>query len=137
MAFTSSQVGGRGVRGFGDVRRRLFTLMKEYPKETAQSAKKVFGWVKDTSVARTPELTGDLKKSHRVLEPVISRGIIHVEIQVGEGLGIYPIIQHEDVTLEHPRGGEAKFLEKSIKEWAPYLAGHIAKDVDLRRASGG
>jgi hypothetical protein len=134
--FGSYDVGGKRTRGFGDVRRRINNLIRELPEETLRGAEKEFDIEMRASMADTPVLSGDLKKSHRRPPGTIERGMISVEIQVGEGLGIYPVIQHEELGYDHPRGGKAKFLEDVIKASAAHMAKRIADRVDLKRAVG-
>lgn len=42
----------------------------------------------------------------------------------------YAAAQHEGVGFEHPRGGEAKFLERPLKENADRYAKHIADSIE-------
>lgn len=66
------------------------------------------------SKRRTPVLDGTLRGSGYVTEPQnIGRGVL-VEIGHGGAASAYAVRQHEDLTLNHPGGGEAKFLENAM-----------------------
>lgn len=41
----------------------------------------------------------------------------------------YAARQHEELTWEHPRGGQAKYLEAPLKSNMPTIEEHIAKRV--------
>jgi hypothetical protein len=41
----------------------------------------------------------------------------------------YAIRQHEDVTLNHPRQGQAKFLERAVEDNAPRYFQYIADRI--------
>jgi hypothetical protein len=45
----------------------------------------------------------------------------------------YALKQHEDLTLNHPKGGEAKYLEKTLDEnmekYINYLAGEVKNSI--------
>jgi hypothetical protein len=70
-------------------------------------------------------------------EPEILDGTISVHIIVGEGLGVYPIIQHESLELNHPNGGQAKFLESTLLESSPFMAERIGNRASGQATSGG
>jgi hypothetical protein len=42
----------------------------------------------------------------------------------------YAIYVHEDLTANHPHGGQAKFLERAVKETQPEIAGILKKTLD-------
>jgi hypothetical protein len=42
---------------------------------------------------------------------------------------VYAAYQHEHTELKHPRGGNAKYLEAPLKQYAPELAPFIAARV--------
>lgn len=125
----------RGTTGSGDIRKNLAKLIKEVPKEVARATAAEWQINKRESMARTPWLTRELQKSHRVIKPEIERGRIYSGLSVGNELTeSYAIPVHEDLEMFHPRGGQAKFLESVVLETAPYMASRIAHRVDLSRA---
>jgi hypothetical protein len=64
------------------------------------------------AIERAPIDTGDLRGSSSV-EVVERNGMITGTIGFNTP---YAMKQHEDLTLNHPRGGEAKYIEKPLKE---------------------
>lgn len=82
---------------------------------------------------RTPVDTGALRASIMVLEPKREGRKISVTIVAG-GPGIdYALQVHEDLEAFHAQG-EAKYIERPLRESAPHLAGRIAKRIDLNKA---
>lgn len=65
---------------------------------------------------QVPVDTGTLKNSGHVQRPVISGDEISVTLGFGGAASDYALIQHEDLSLKHPHGGNAKYLER------PFLA---------------
>jgi hypothetical protein len=127
----------RGLQGYGEVRKRLLSGIKKVPLQVARNAKREFEKEKIESQKRTPVDTGDLLRSHYVNEPEIeSNGTIRVEIGAGTDLH-YALRVHEDLDMAHPNGGQAKFLESTLNESAPYMAQRIAAGLDLRRTIDG
>jgi hypothetical protein len=114
------------------MRNKLAGLVREFPREAARAEKAEMNIEKKESMKRTPVEEGDLRDSHVVQEPVISRGIIRCDITVGNENVDYAYEQHEDLDLNHPNGGQAKFLESTLLESAPHMAGRLAKRIELR-----
>jgi hypothetical protein len=84
------------------------------------------------SMRRTPVDTGALRASHETERPVVERGQVSVRIVVGGPAAPYAVPVHERVEVHHPVG-QAKFLESTIMESAPFMAERIAKRIDLNR----
>jgi hypothetical protein len=124
---------GHGISGSGDLRKNLAKLIREMPKDAARAAFEEWMIEKYESMKITPWKTKTLMKSHRVLKPEIVRGRIFSGITVGnEATENYAIPVHEDLEMNHPHG-EAKFLEKTVRASARYMAQRIANRMDLRR----
>lgn len=125
----------KGFQGAGDMRRNIATLIRETPKEVARATSAELQIEKRESIKITPWLTRKLQRSHRVIRPEIRGGRIYTGLTAGnEETASYDVIVHEDLEMFHPRGGEAKFLEKTWFKAAPHLLGRIARRVDLKRA---
>jgi hypothetical protein len=80
-----------------------------------------------------PKESGDMAGEITADDPVRRGRQISVTIHTGPKSIDYALIQHEDLDLDHPNGGEAKFIEKPLKESAPYLPTRLAKRIDLNR----
>lgn len=78
--------------------------------------------VLDESNRRVPLETGELMRSGRVIK---ARGTYKLTARIRYGGGTvaaYAVRQHEDLTLKHPNGREAKFLERAAQERAAVVA---------------
>lgn len=82
------------------------------------------------SQALVPVDTGDLKDSGRVTQHG-SKATVSYDVLSPDGYP-YGIRQHEDLTLHHPNGGQAKFLEQPMRT-DPARRFAVAADI-LRRA---
>lgn len=81
------------------------------------------------SQQRTPVATGALRRSTRVT--VQGEGMETIgTIAVGGPAAPYAVYVHENLHAHHPVG-QAKFLESTVTESAPFLAARIAKRVEL------
>ncbi|AUM18230.1 MULTISPECIES: hypothetical protein [Rhodococcus] len=69
---------------------------------------------------RTPFAEGDLRQS-AMASAEGTRGVVSYNTP-------YAVRQHEDVSLNHPNGGEAKFLEKAVNDFG-------AEFLDIVKAS--
>lgn len=123
----------RGFQGYGDVRRRLQSLIREYPTEVGRAAKEELKIEKKESQRRTPYKTGALHDSHEIIEPEVRAGKVFTGLTAGnEVTESYDVIVHEDLEMFHPVG-QAKFLESTWLEAAPHLADRIARRVELKK----
>src|SRR5580765_594463 len=87
---------------------------------------------------RTPVDRGFLRASGRVALPVREGKRISVTLSFGGAAAPYAIYVHENLEANHASppfgGGQAKFLESTINESAPYMLARIARRVDLNKA---
>jgi hypothetical protein len=120
------------LKGAAELRRRLQRLAKEAPQELGRALFQEAQIERTESMRRTPVDTGALRASHEVTKPKIEGRDISVSIQVGGPAAEYAVIVHEDLEADHPVG-QAKFLESTIRESAPFLGQRLAKRVDLNR----
>lgn len=79
---------------------------------------------------RTPFLTGALRGSGIVEPPVQSGNTLSVTIAFGGPAADYAVYVHENLEAHHPVG-QAKFLESTLLESAPYLMDRIGKRLDV------
>jgi hypothetical protein len=85
---------------------------------------------------RCPVDTGALRASHETTRPETKDGAIVVTIRCGGPAAPYALIVHEDLEADH-RVGEAKWLERTLRESAPHMGARIAKRFDANRLLGG
>jgi hypothetical protein len=75
--------------------------------------------LKETVLPASQELvpvdTGRLRDSGFVNGPEIGGGAVSAEIGYDTP---YALKQHEDLSLNHPHGGEPKWLETTLHQWA-------------------
>lgn len=90
----------------------------EYAKKIAQAAQealiKCAADLQTRSVNRAPIDTGKLRENCVVDTSQIGGGTIRVGYS--PEVDAYSMIQHERLDFNHPRGGEAKFLENPFNE---------------------
>ena len=80
---------------------------------------------------RTPVDTGTLRASGFVEPPQMGFGKdITVTLGFGGAAAGYAVYVHEDLEAFHTVG-QAKFLESTLLESAPFLAARIARRIDL------
>jgi hypothetical protein len=79
---------------------------------------------------RTPWEFGVLKGSGIVRKPVVNGREISVQLEFGGPAEAYAIYVHENLEALHPHG-QAKFLESTLLESAPHMAGRIGRRIRL------
>lgn len=79
---------------------------------------------------------GDLHDSGEVDRPQVNGARVEVRLHYGDAQVDYALVQHEDLTLNHPNGGSAKFLETPFEAWK--ASGEPAQAITraLRRVAG-
>ena len=84
------------------------------------------------AIKRTPEKTGELKRSGKLGEILIRAKTVAVDISFGGDTAPYAVYVHEDFAAFHPKG-QAKFLESVLLESAPFMAERLARRIDLAK----
>ena len=106
-----------------------------------QTAEGLYAELKEVEVPevrrRTPIRYGDLRESVTVTDPIIKKGRwIQCNVTAGGPTAPYAVYVHEDLLAWH-EVGEAKFLERPLREAAPFLAGRVARRISLKEAFAG
>ena len=102
----SGRVSGQWDAGAMQV--ALLRASREAREAAAEALHKSGEHILKESNKLVPVDTGKLKRSGRVV-------VNEQDLTVGVGYDTpYAARQHEDMTLNHPNGGEAKFLEKAM-----------------------
>lgn len=96
------------------VRTNMDRALLNAHRQAAAALYEVANDVMGESKRLVPVDTGALKGSGYVSEPRVELGKIEVEIGYGGPAAQYAVRQHEDLTLNHPNGGQAKFLEQPL-----------------------
>jgi hypothetical protein len=104
------------VTGQAEVMRRMKEVAKLYPKAMAGAIYKLGVAIMSNALPRVPVEFGQLRASHYVAPPQGQGAKANVELGFGT---VYAVPQHERLDYKHPRGGEAKYLEKAIYALSP------------------
>ena len=111
---------------------RFTNAMRSFPKIVKPKMKKAMKEsikaIEDATVPITPLDTGALRKSLKTGQSITAtKGVI------GTGL-VYALVQHEETSFNHPKGGEAKYLEKGVSKAEPKIqkAFGVALDDTLK-----
>jgi len=136
------------VKGIRDLQDMLNKLGQASLKEGAAALYQEALIEQKESMRRTPVDTGALRASHMTERPVIVEREATVRIVVGGPAGEkflsfakkggavnnpqgYAFYVHENLDADH-KVGQAKYLESTVKESAPFLPGRIAKRMQMR-----
>ena len=86
--------------------------------------------IEETAKIRTPEKTGKLKESVKVSVSRDKRrpGLYAQASATNRGYD-YALIQHENLSYNHPNGGQAKFLESAFVEGVERIERRIEQEV--------
>ena len=86
--------------------------------------------IEETAKIRTPEKTGKLKESVKVRVSRDKRrpGLYAQASAFNRGYD-YAFIQHENLSYNHPNGGQAKFLESAFVEGVERIERRIEQEV--------
>ena len=76
-----------------------------------------------------------MRASGYVDDPQQSLSGVSVEMGFGGAAADYVVVQHEDLELIHPVG-QAKFLESTMDESGPHMAGRVGRRIDLEEIVG-
>lgn len=120
--------------GDAEVKRHIENCARNMPKETSKAIRTVgTEKVYEPSQGLVPVKTGALKASGRVrVSTAESRGV-SLKISYGGNGILYAVKIHEDLRLNHPRGGTVKYLERPLMAAKPSIGRDVAGAIDLRR----
>lgn len=121
------------LKGGAEMRGNLARILRALPNEVSRALYEEAQIERTESMERTPVKTGALKGSHEVSRPTMGWEGWQVTISVGGPAAPYAIRVHEDLEAFH-KVGQAKFLESTILESAPFMPGRVAKRIDLNKA---
>lgn len=120
------------IDGLDNVLAKIQDLLTAVP-QAGQDALRAEAEIEMTEAKRrTPVLTGALRASG-VVQPV--EGQLAVTLTFGGPAAAYAIWVHENMEAFH-RTGQAKFLESTLLESAPYIAQRIATRIAQRLGTG-
>lgn len=127
----------KGQKGWGRLQADLRKRPKEAGIAVAFGAYERLQDVMLEAKARAPKDTHAMELSGYVAKPqMFSGGTTRVESGFGGDSEQYVVRQHEDESLRHPNGGEAKFFQKALDHWESELRGNIARWVRVYLETG-
>lgn len=122
---------GAELKGLVAFQRKIRNVARKTPMAVGQALFEEMDEIeRPESMKRTPVLTGDLRDSHVTVGPIIRGNSISVEIHVGSDKVNYAIQVHEDLDAFH-KVGQAKFLESTLRESAPYILRRVKNRIKL------
>jgi hypothetical protein len=122
------------VVGQDEIKKRIAELGKIYPKAMAGAVYKLGVAILSDALPRTPVEFAVLRTSAYVSPPAGEGAKATVEIGYGT---VYAVPQHENLSFKHPRGGEAKFLEKAVNALSPRALKLLAGWAEQLAKTGG
>lgn len=114
--------------GEKEAARRLMMLATEFPKTVAEELNAIAEITMTDAKERTPVEFGVLKGSGKVAKHASARKL---EARLTYGTS-YAVWVHERTELRHPRGGEAKFLERALNKTAATFVVDMVRRVKAR-----
>ena len=122
------------LTGTEKVRDAMQKLGKQYPEALAGAIYKLGVAIISDALPKTPVEFGALRASHYVAPPVGKAADSAVELGFGT---VYAVPQHERTDYQHPRGGQAKYLESAVQSLEPRALELLARWAEQLVASGG
>lgn len=124
--------GARVTRNINSIRRNLRNMRTEVRKKTIEAFEDVVLDLADKSMNLAPVDTGKLRKSVdpdvKIRGHKITASVTFSAKNPETGYD-YALIQHEDLTFKHPKGGQAKYLEQPLKENQERYKKYVADKV--------
>lgn len=119
--------------GLADLRANLQAVQRHTKEAMILAAVKHANKVMNVSKGLVPIETGKLMISGEVQEPVVTDSSVSVDLVYGseEPTSNYAAVQHERLDFNHPRGGQAKYLEQPLLAMADDLTHELAETVKL------
>lgn len=119
-----ARVKGIKIDGFKEVYQKLGLLEEEIDKAALRGVKKLAEVILGESQQLVPVDTGLLKDSGLVSTDKKNQ-ILTIAYNTP-----YARKQHEDMTLNHPKGGQAKYLERPFNEKSGELETYVGESIN-------
>jgi hypothetical protein len=104
-------------RSAANIRRMTAAVRKKFYEQMLEICEEIRVHAQTEYV---PVLTGALRDSGKVVGKPGRYPVI--EIGFGGAAVDYAVIQHENLTFQHPSGGRAKYLELAVRDFEPKIA---------------
>ena len=118
------------VSGLSEANKHLTKFLRTVETVPTQILLEEAPRIEETAKIRTPEKTGKLKGSVKVRVSRDKRipGLYAQASAMNRGYN-YALIQHENLSYNHPNGGQAKFLESAFVEGVERIERRIEQEV--------
>ena len=118
------------VSGLSEASKHLTKFLRTVETVPTQILLEEAPRIEETAKIRTPEKTGKLKESIKVRVSRDKRrpGLYAQASATNRGYN-YALIQHENLSYNHPNGGQAKFLESAFVEGVERIERRIEQEV--------
>ena len=118
------------VSGLSEASKHLTKFLRTVETVPTQILLEEAPRIEETAKVRTPEKTGKLKESVKVMVSRDKRipGLYAQASAFNRGYD-YALIQHENLSYNHPNGGQAKFLESAFVEGVERIERRIEQEV--------
>lgn len=114
------------VGGLKELQRNVDRLSRDVTQAAGRALREEAEIEMTEAKHRTPVDTGALRASGRVEGPHVQSDEIAVTLQFGDAAATYALYVHENLEAFH-KVGQAKYLESTLVESAPYMADRIAR----------
>jgi len=108
----------------------LRKLQKDSPHEFGRALRVETEVEATESKRRTPVDTGALRSTIHAEGPEYRGSTVVTAISAGGPSARYALIVHEDLEAHHPVG-QAKYIESTLNESAPFIGARVARRIDL------
>ena len=117
------------VSGLSEASKHLTRFLRTVETVPTQILLEEAPRIEETAKIRTPEKTGKLKGSVKVRVSRDKRrpGLYAQASAMNRGYD-YALIQHENLSYNHPNGGQAKFLESAFVEGVERIERRIEQE---------
>lgn len=120
------------IKGLEELRTNMARISVQAPVAVANGQYEGLQNIMVDAKERAPRLTDTMANSGYVTEPEVKGGAaVSCEAGFGGGSEDYVLRQHEDTSLNHPRGGEAHFFSNALDAGQDALFAAIVKHVEI------
>lgn len=118
------------VSGLSEASKHLTKFLRTVETVPTQILLEEAPRIEETAKIRTPEKTGKLKESVKVrVSRDKHRPGLYAQASARNRGYDYALIQHENLSYNHPNGGQAKFLESAFVEGVERIERRIEQEV--------
>ena len=118
------------VSGLSEASKHLTKFLRTVETVPTQILLEEAPRIEETAKIRTPEKTGKLKEPVKVrARRAKRRPELYAQASARNRGYDYALIQHENLSYNHPNGGQAKFLESAFVEGVERIERRIEQEV--------